>query len=299
MKKAIIPIAAVALTLASCDTGTKDSHQTITFKEYNLIVDTQSPDQPATASEGTYEVKINYSKNLIDVKASDIIINNQKVSFETEPTKVNVSYYTADGVTVEKVYFSPENSPTSTASNLNAEYMPWKVPSTNSFIIPEFNISYVTHLNINYLLAGRYKVQSFTSPALYTGTSTVMEGSHTYSSQKTRYATNIDFVKNLAAVYIYLPEYAATMPEGYTKELCLVDVPVKFSHDSYSLEAASPKTTILGKNSSGQITMVETDEYKVTDFKLAVTSSDLTNALISYKLNGREYMFTGCAALKP
>ncbi len=300
MRKAIIPLAALAISLASCDTGVKDSYQTSSFVEYNLIVDTQDSEQPAHASLGKYEVKINYSKDQIDVKGSDIIINNQKYTFETDPTSMNLSSFsTADGIRVDKLSFAPANSSSSSASDVKAEYVFWKVPSTSNPLNPNFELAYITHLDISYIISGRYRIQSFTSNALYTGNSTVVENNSSFSSKKPSYAVIIDFEKNIATVYIYNPEYSVEMPENYPKEMCLTEVPVKFTHDSYRLESAAPKTTILSKNDKNDDVLVESDDFKATDFTLAITSPDLTEAVITYKLGGRQYSFSGCAVLKP
>ena len=93
MKKAIFPLAALAIAMASCDTGTKDSYQTIQYPEYNLIIDNQDIDAPAQASYGSYEIKFNYSRNVIDIKSSEIILNNQKYTFESDTMAIRTQTF--------------------------------------------------------------------------------------------------------------------------------------------------------------------------------------------------------------
>lgn len=299
MKKAFIPLAVIAIALASCDTDVKDSYSKDSYTEYNLIVDTQDINQPAWASVGKYEVKINYSHNQIDVKASDITINNQNYSFETEPAPINVSYGPSDNETqVNKVSFTAPNTSSSIATNVKGAFVYWKAPTTDPRLNPSFTMGYSTHLDMNYKISDRYQVQTFFPNALYTGNSSVTEGANTYSTKTPTYVVLINFEKNLADIYISNPEYAPEMPKDYPQQICLTEIPVLFNHTSYYLESASPKTTVLGKNDKDQITLVESDDFKVKDFSLKLISSDLTDADISYTLGDREYRFRGSSVYK-
>lgn len=299
MKKAIIPFAALALSLASCDTGVKDSYQTQTYTECNLIVDLQDTEQPAQISIGKYEVKINYSQDLIDVKASDIIINNQKYSFETEPAAIQETFLTtADGTRFQKLTFSPTSTASSSASKIKAEFVFWRYPMYFNPINPNFEIGYNSHLGMSYDISGRYHVQTFCPDALYTGNSAVTEGSDSFSTKKTMYAVMLNLEKNVANVYIYYPEHSVEMPKDYPNVICLSEVPLKIKHDSFGLEASNPKTTISGKNDKDQETFVESSDFQVTDFNLTMLSEDLTETYINFNLGGRKYSFRGCSVLK-
>lgn len=298
MKKAFIPLAAVAVALASCDTGVKDSTSTNTYNEYNLIVDLEDEGQPAQVSVGSYKWTYNLTKNQIDVAASEVTINNQNYSFETDPMNIDVTYFTtADGLQVDKMSFS-QSTPNSSVAGLKGTFIYWVSPSTGNLLDIPFKLATFNFLDINYTLSGRYRVQSFWCNSYYTGNSSVTEEGASYGTKTTTYFVQIDFKKNLAGVMIYYPEYAAKMPEEYPKVMCLSEIPVKFMHDRYRLEAAAPKTTIMGKNDKGQTDLVESDNFKAYDFTLDIVSPDLTEAAISYKLNDRQYTFQGCTVLK-
>lgn len=299
MTKKLIPTSLAALALmASCSTGVKDSYQTFAYTEYNLIVDNDDPNQPAQASIGNYEVKYNISRNVMDIKASDIIINNQKYSFETDTMAIHISYFTTlDGKNVDKMSLYKKGNAGGAASDLTANFVYKYLPQTYDLTNPSFQISYSQRLDINYVLNNRYHVQSFWPSCYYTGASIAREGDNSYSTRNTNYIVQIDFEKNLAAAYVYDAEYSVDKPEDYPKVIKMADIPVKFAHDRFYLEAASPKTTVLGKK-DGKTDMIESEQFQATDFSMELTSADLTEVSISYNIDGKSVFFRGCCILK-
>ncbi|MDE6023559.1 MAG: hypothetical protein K2G13_08675, partial [Muribaculaceae bacterium] len=186
----------------------------------------------------------------------------------------------------------------SSASDIKAEFVFWRYPMSFNPINPNFEIGYNSHIGISYDLSGRYHVQTFCPDALYTGNSAVTEGSSSFSTKKTMYAVMLNLEKNNATVYIYYPEHSVEMPKDYPNVICLAEVPLKLTHNSFELEASNPKTTISGKNDKDQETFVESSDFQVTDFKLVMPGEDLTEAYISFNLGGKNYAFHGCSVLK-
>lgn len=301
MKKTFLSCVALGLLVASCDTSSKDSYQTIPYSEYNLIVDTQNPDQLAQVSYSEYQVKYNISKYTMDVKSSDIIINNQKYSFETDPMAINsTSFKTADNLTVEKTSFSQKGSAGvgSPVSDLNAYFAYCYVPASNDLLYPDLKLTYNQRLDINYTLSDRYRIQSFWPSAVFVGHSYAVEGSNTFTSKEGFYIVNLDFEKKTASVLVYRPEFSADQSKEFPQIISMDNAPINFTHDSFSVDAAAPNTKVLGKKDNSTA-LVESDEYKATDLSVTVTSSDLTEVVISYKFAGKTITFTGCSILKP
>lgn len=300
MKKSLLLLAPLAILVASCDSSSKDSFQTVSYTECNLISDAGNDSEPAQASYATYQVRYNISKNTMDVTASDVIISNQKYSFETDPMDITSSVFTtASGEKVEKMGFSKTGQAMvgSAASDLNAYFAYCYIPTTANLMNPDLQIGFSQRLDINYNLSGRYHVQSFWANAVYKGQTYVASDQGTLSTKESFYIVQIDLEKKTGDVFLYKPEFSAGQAEDFPKIIRVENVPVSFSHASYSLSSASPKTTVLGKKDN-TAAFVEKENFNVTDFNFIVTSSDLTDVSISYKLDGKTVDFNGCSILK-
>lgn len=300
MKKSIMSLAAMAFVLASCDTGTKDSYQTLTYPEYNLIVDNQDPNQPAQASYVNYEVKNNISKNVVDVKASDLVINNQKYSFETDTMALQSKTFNVEGLgNTYNLYFSKpgQAGQGSGVSNMNGTFV-YCYMTTSNLLNPSYNVTVGQRLDLNYTLNDRYKVQTFWPASMYRGYTTSSASGQSHSTRESDYVTQIDFEKNTASVYVYNAKLSADQASTFPKIIRFEGIPVVFTHQGFSLRADAPKTTILGKKDN-QAAMVDSVGFEAKDFSLELTSSDLTETVISYTLDGHNVTFRGCSILKP
>ena len=298
MKKTLLSLGAAALLLTSCDTSTKDSYQTLTYPEYNLLVDTQDMEAPAQASYGDYQVKFNISKYCVDVKASDIIINNQKYSFETDTMAVRQKYFTIDGTPSYYMMFSKNGSAGNAVSDMTGTFVGCFVPQTNDILNPSFALAAQERLDLRYTLNGRYHVQTFWPAAYYTGRNVAVSGSGTHTATNTGYLTQIDFEKKTASIYVYNAEFSADKDNAMPKVMRFEGIPVVFNHYGFRLESAAPKTQVLGIKDK-RTALVDSVGFEATDFLLELTSDDLTDVMISYKLKGNQINFQGTSILKP
>lgn len=301
MKNLILPLAAVALALASCDTGSHDSYQTLSYPEYNLIVDTQDASAPAQASYVAYEVKHNISRNVVDVKANDLVINNQKYSFETDTMDLRTKTFTVEGVGQGyHLYFSKNGnaSQNGSVSNIYGTFV-FCYSLMSNLLNPVYSQDNVgQRLDLAYTLNDRYKVQTFWPMARFRGITTSVTDGMSHTTKESDYVTSIDFEKKTAAVYVYNAVLSQDQASSFPKVIRFEDIPVVFTHDGFSLEASAPKTTVLGKKDNA-VAMVDSVGFNATDFSLHLTSADLTEAIISYKLGGHNVNFRGCSILKP
>ena len=303
MNRTLIPIAALALTVASCSTDVKDSYQTIPYKEYNLIVDNQDASQSAQVSLATYDLKNNISKGVVDVKCSDLIINNQKISFETDTMRIYSRTFTITNIdgagSGVNYYFSKRGNAGvgSGAFDLTGNLVWNLIPSSNNLLDPNYTLTLGQRLDLKYTLNDRYSVQTFWPTALFVGNTVANEGTSSFSTKNGHYLADIDFEKKVARVYIYNAEFSTTQDKSFPKVIRLEDIPVVFSHTGFTLRSDAPKTTVLGKKDN-TITMVDSVGFSATDFKMDFMPSDLTDVSVSYKLDGRNVYFQGCSILK-
>ena len=303
MKKAILSILAMGLMLASCDTSTKDSYQTLPYTECNLIVDVANPTNLAQSSVSNYSVKNNISQSTVDIKCEDLVINNQKYTFATDTMKYRLSYFpieiNGEKAGVEKVSFSKKGQVSlgSSVSNLEGYTAYSYVSLSSSLLAPTFNVGLMPRLMLNYSINDTYRVQTFWPIALYLGQSSVWSSGESYGTKETRYIVDINFEKKLAKVYVYNLQFSA-QDKDTPKVILMEDVPFLYSSDSFYLSAAAPKTTVLTIK-DGKTTMEASAEYSVKDFSLEMTSLDLTDASISYKIAERNVSFQGSNTAKP
>lgn len=300
MKKALLSLAAMTMLLASCDTSTKDSYQTISYPEYNLIVDNQDPTAPAQASYGGYSIKFNLSKNCIDLTATDIIVNNQKYSFETDTMNLLTRSFQSElaGNTFNYLFSKKGIAGTgSPASNISGKLVWNLMPNSSNILSPNYSLTFGQRLDLSYTLNDRYNVQTFWPAALYKGMTTSIASGISHTCQNSDYLTQIDFDKKTASVYVYNAVLSADQAPNFPKVIRFENIPVVFTHEGFSLESAAPKTTVLGKKDN-VVTMVDSVGFAATDFFLNLTSSDLNDVMISYKLDGKSVSFRGCSILK-
>ncbi|MDE6478770.1 MAG: hypothetical protein K2L45_00760 [Muribaculaceae bacterium] len=301
MKNLILPLAAVALILASCDTGTRDSYQTLSYPEYNLIIDNQDASASAQASYLAYEVKHNISRNVVDIKANDLVINNQKYSFETDTMDLRTKTYTVEGVGQGYFLYFNKNGQASlngSVSNIYGTFV-FNYSVMNNLLNPVYTQDNVgQRLDLSYTLNDRYKVQTFWPMARFVGQTTSVTDGMSHTTRGSDYVTSIDFEKKTAAVYVYNADLSKDQASSFPKVIRFENIPVVFTHDGFSLEASAPKTTILGKKDN-TVAMVDSVGFNATDFSLHLTSADLTEAIISYNLGGHSVNFRGCSILKP
>lgn len=301
MNRLFFPIAALAL-LASCNTDTKDSYQTVPFAECNLIIDDQDASQMAQVSNCSYEVKQNFTQDCVDITTNNFIINNQSISFETDTMALRrVPYsYSVDGNVkndYKLAFYKKGNASTNgSVSDLNGSFI-YCYYRSGDLASPSYESGVFLRLDLSYTLNGRYSVQTFWPTAMYKGVSTASEGSDTYTTRGSDYVSVIDFEKNTAKVYLYNAEFSADSEKELPKVIMFEDIPVVFTHAGFSLESAAPKTLVLGKKDNLPA-LVDSVGFAATDFSFYMTSSDLMDAVISYKLDGKTVNFRGTSTLK-
>lgn len=302
MKKAIFPMAAMAILLASCEPNTKDSYQTIGYTECNLIIDNSNVSAPAQVSSATYETTINFSKYCVDVKSTNFILDNQTVSFETDTMAVRYKKVETiiDGKTENLSYltFGKRGSAGvgSSISDLNGTFVYCYVPAGTDKLNPNFNVKYTERLDMSFQLSDRYSVQTFWPSAFYVGQTVASADGQSFATKEGNYMTEIDFKNKKASVYLYNAELSAdgkTLP----RVILFDEIPVVINHYGFSLESEAPKTTVLGKKDN-KTAMVDSVGFAATDFSLRMTTTDLTEVEISYKLDGKNVNFHGRSSLK-
>ena len=302
MKKAIIPMAAMALMLASCDSTGKDSYQTMTFSEFNLIIDNSNVSEPSQVSTASYETKINFSKYCVDIKTKDFIIDNHNISFEKDTMALRYKNFetTIDGKPQKISYltFGKRGSAGigSSVSDLNGTLVFCYVPIGTDVLNPDFKISYAERLDMSFKLNDRYSVQTFWPSALYVGQTTTNSDGQTFSTTNGNYMMQIDFKNKKATVYLYNGQLSAT-DNNLPKVICFDEIPVLFDHIGFYLEASAPKTTVLGKKDNNKA-LVDSVGFAATDFSLRMTTPDLSEAQISYNLDGKSVNFHGRSSIK-
>ncbi len=314
MKKAIFTVAATALLLASCDTSTKDSYSNIPYLGFNMIVDTYDLEQPAIVSTGLYKAHTILSKGVVDISSSEIIINNQKYSFETDTMALRYSTFkTQDGQSFVSESFSQKGPAGvgSAASDLEGYYSWHYVRYSGNEYAPEVEITNPNYqiglrqgLNMSYKLSDRYKIQTFnclyqalSSNMLFRGNSYANDESGSFSTKKTDYLIGFDFQNKVASVLIYNPEYSTTQAQDFPKIIMLEKVAINIKHDSFSFEGSAPTTKVLSVKET-KSEFVDNPAIKVTDFSMTMLSDDLTEVEIKYNINGKAVSFTGCSIMK-
>lgn len=302
MKRLLLPLAVLAMMAVSCDTETKDSYSTINFSECNLITSLVDESQPAQISSSIYTMRLNWTKYCVELSTSDLVMNNQKISFETDTMALKTYYLVSEansGSYIENGIFSSKANVGKGAeiTNLDATFTPGNYAVSNIYV-PEVQTmsSYQGYrLLMGYDLNGSYHVQTFWPICCYMGQSYVV-GAETFSTQTTSYRVELNTEKNTARVIVYSPQFTSS-DQDVPKAIVMEDIPVKFSSRSYYLEADAPTTRVLG-NKDGVAALVDTERFNAANFSMTMASEDLTEVVITYKVDGKNVTFTGCSIVK-
>ncbi len=302
MKKTLLAIAVAATVLTSCGTDSKDSYSTMNFAEYNLITDLEDQSAPAQATPVVYNMMLNYSKNCVDIKAYDLAINDQKISFETDTMALTTSYLVSqDGENyITQGHFSKKTNVGKGAeiTNINATFTPG-VYNITSISIPGYEstqYAFGYRLLMGYDLNNKYHVRTFWPLCYYAGKSYVSGSGTSHSTNNTSYRVELNFEKKTARVAVLYPEFS-TDDKDVPQAIVFEEVPIKFDHNSYYLKADSPKTRVLGKKDN-TTALVESEQYKASNFSMTIVSQDLTEVAINYSIDNKQVNFDGCSIVK-
>ncbi|MDE6741829.1 MAG: hypothetical protein K2J58_05815 [Muribaculaceae bacterium] len=298
MKNLFFSLAALSLIATSCATDVKDSTSQYTFTEYNIIEDIQTPSANAIASQCSYKWNYNITRQVVDISTTDIIIDNHKVSFETDTMAIKPIRF---GEKISYMGFSSSSNigKGAVVTDLNGYIPACFVPTSTNIFSSTYKFEYgqTSRLMLQYNLNEQYRVTTVWNAPCYVGQTRVAEDGNTFSTKDTGYLVQIDFTKKTADVFVLGLDLGLKPEEKAPKVVLINSVPVTMTHGGYYLEASSPKTTIPGivDNKS---TFVETTDYTVSDFSLQLLSSDMTDAQISYNIKGKKVDFIGCSILK-
>lgn len=297
MKKFLLPVAAVALLASSCSTDSNGSFQSATYYDFNLIIDNENPAAEAQVSYGSYGLTVYYEKGGVEIKCSDLIINNQKFSFETDTMAYRADYFKADmngeQISMGETVFSKvgQTGVGSAASDLKGALTGMYVPSTTDTLATSFNVELAERLDLQYTLSNRYRIKTFWNTSLYVGRTYAADSQGSLSTKAPKYVVTLNFNKKLATVFVYNSELTVddtTLP----KVIRIGDIPVLFTHDSYYLEAAKPKTTVLSYKNRVPV-LIDSVGFQVENFSLRLTPDNLSEANINYRLKGKSVDFIG------
>lgn len=302
MKKFLLATAILATILTSCDTNSKDSYSTINFVEYNLITNLEDDAAPAQASSAVYNMKINYSKNCVDLRESGLSIDDRKITFETDTMALTTSYLVSSNGSdyITQGHFSKKSNVGvgENITDMNATFTPG-VYNITSIYIPELEstaYSFGNRLLMSYNIGDKYHVQTFWPICYYAGKSYVSGNGSNYSTYNTSYRVDLNLDKNTAKVVVLYPEFSTENAE-VPQAILLENIPVAMTHDSYYLYAESPKTRVLGKKDN-TVAFVDSDNFNVSNFSMRIVSADLTEASFNYRIDNYLVNFEGCSVVK-
>lgn len=322
IKKLILPLAILAVGMTSCDVGENKNTYNVSFNSiYNLIVDESDANSLAQVTQSNYEFNEDYNNNTIEIKATDVIIDGLKYSFESDTLALKPKYF-GDKVSY-KGFSRLGNISKGGASVTNFEgyfaayYLPinssYGYLTTNDLFLPNFKFAYtISSANsygdiqyffpvLNYTMNNSYRIGSFMPNACFVGESMVSGAGSPVNGKDTGYQVYLDFAKKEASLLVLGLDLGENAGADVPKVVRIEKIPINMTHYNFELAAESPKTTVPGKNSEGKSEFVATSNYNVTDFKLSFTSAnytDLTDVAISYKIAGRSVNFYGSSILK-
>lgn len=304
MKKSLMPLAAMAVVVASCGTHSGENYSKYNFREYNFISDTQDSSSEANISGSVYSVKMNWTQNTAELSTYNLVLDNKNVSFDTDPMPLYIEsvkdpfsiYYVQQGT-----FSSKDNENVgkgASITDLTALYtsgvynVPMNVPGLNTPAISDLR------LVLDYKINDRYRVRTFWPECFYIGDTFVYGPEGQYTTQSTSYRVQIDLSKKTAKVVVYAPKFSdEAKDEELPNAFVLSDIPVTITHDSYYMQAESPKTEIL-VTTLGKAELQEPGKYQITDFKFNLTSDDMTSAHITFTVDGKDIIFDGSSIVK-
>lgn len=284
MKNKIFPIAsfAVILGMASCSNNDYNFEQSFTVPALNLITDLTT--QETILTEGSYDFKLksNSDGEKGVISTSNILINNNKYSFQTVESDFNMNMY--------EVFFKNVKS---TNDNLGDNTF----LSTSLFNVPRaYNVQYTylvpnQELVAQYILDGRYMIKTFQENTFYTGvtnTTYPYGGSvATATNDKIYYLLNIDTEENpyKASLIMFNAKFSDSEREPVKTQINVNDLSIDLSDGKI---VVSGKDVIPETVEGGVSTPIPSFIFNEIEF--STTNENLTQCSIKFKVAG---VYTG------
>jgi len=294
MKKAILGLIALsAMTLASCDTDSKDTTGTNSYNVATLVTDLSTGESFVTPA--SYSVFMNFTQGKGSVSTKNQALVN---------TAGNSNTFVSDTTTFDYKYFETENGNGDAIlfKNLKGNMNEDKTLSLNNFKfiitslfyqypgtisgIPNMIISQPAVL-MNYDADGKYNVKTIPSDAVYLGNTITNMESVSYTNGNMGYRIVFDFTKKTAQLIMYKAKFAEKMPE--LTAIVLNNLPVEFRNGSYSIKGENivPQVPEGGK-------LIDNETYKFDNINISITDELLTKAIIRFTVAGKfSGVFTG------
>lgn len=285
MKKLILTsLAAVALTLASCDSK-NDSPATENFGESvaTLLVPVESSDT-ATAQMVQVTVENNYSTGRAMLGINGLEYDGVQYRFlgsDIPFTYVNYFNGRIESMNVASIPDANGGTAATSVSATIATLINFQ-PSDLVQMLP-VKRQYTLSFNVGNLFTAR----TFDSQGTYFGqtmTSYVYNQQHKeFSTDKPVYAVDMNLAAGTATVTIYNPVFAAEMPPSMGSTMLLLEgLKIRYTHDSFRIVG----TDIVPKVREGAM-FTPNPAFTFNSFLLQSNATDLRAAQISFQVAGR------------
>ena len=276
-KTAILLFAASIFGLTSCDIGSGDTTQSMSYGVINLVSPTDGT--TPSASVGWYNLEFNFTQNNVTVSLKDLVIDNVTHTLVTEPLSYTGSQ-AGDLITIKDFsgYLDNNQSLPITNASFEVSTRTYPYPNTDGSVSTTSTYGFAVVL-ASYDIGTRYKVKTFYPDVCYNGTTTTqypnIDGTtSTFSNGDIIYRVVFQQDLKKANVAIYNAKFAEAAPTLGC--ITLEDLNVRYYTGGYELSGENivPKVVEGGASTPNE-------KYTFNSFKLT-PSGNLTDAIIEY-----------------
>lgn len=276
-------MAALSLLLAGCKNDDVNE-QTVNYECGNLVTIIGESDE-ATASDGQYMVRLDYTNSRVDVKTSQLDLNGEEVQLYA----LNVPMKTSNTELNTIISFSAQTPDLSSGSKGSMTALQGELPTTFYYetlkvpgIVEAYGAAPTPY--ISYIVNDKYRVRTFSKYPYYRGKTVTSYLDKTgtemfYENDEMCYHLVMDFSKSTADLIIYRAKFAEPAP--LLQAIVLRGLQVEFNRNGYTVSGEKVVPEVVGDGGTTPF-----DRFTFDYFTITTTSENLCKATGSYKVAG-------------
>lgn len=287
-QKLILGTLLLGMGLTSCNLNSDegDNYQSFNYSVCNLVTPLSGGNSFATFD--TYNLVYYIYAGNVTVTSTSLSLGIGTTSFTTAPMPYTVQAYGTIQNYLEVTKFNGGQAlgNGATISNLSGFTSQWLnfLPSETVPMI-KYPVNYTPALVISYLAEYDYNVRTFSPDAIYGGSTSVsIVGAPMppYTSDGVYYRVIFHNDLKQADVIFYNAKFAEMMP---ALNFVVRNLDVVYNRSGYSIQIPAGQYIVPEMQSGQSGTLLPFEKYRFTSFNLVPTSTDLTNAMITYNID--------------
>lgn len=279
MKKTLLIGAALLAIAGGTSCNNKESVITQNYTQGALNIITDLDNGNTYTSVGRYFFDLDITKQTGYVEVSNLIINNNSLTFKTE----NQEYITLG----PDVYFKDVTITSQNIKDANFLLTPFFYTPANVNIPGTFRPQFSYEVVAQFYIGDEYMVKTFQPITFYKGTTTTgyntADGPATFDTETIYYQLTLDTEKNKGVIEMFNAKFSGVPAEPAKQQIILEDLDVEYVDGG--IKVSGEEIVPLVVMDGGE--PLPTEGYTFDFIEFQTTNFNLTQCQIDYSVAGR------------